>query len=100
MEDVLEAIAHPGRLAMLRLVLERERSSGELAVETGMSQPPTSQHLRVLREAGLVIVRIDGQRRLYRVDFDGIRRLRRELDSFWGEAFERLATAVKNDPAQ
>jgi DNA-binding transcriptional ArsR family regulator len=95
MEDVLEVIAHPGRRAMLRLVLERELTSGELASRTGMTQPAASQHLKVLRDAGLMKVRVDGSRRLYRVDFEGIKRLRAELDAFWDSSLQALSRAVE-----
>lgn len=97
MEDVLEVIAHPGRRAMLRLVMEDELSSGDLAARTGMTQPAASQHLKVLRDAGLVSVRIDGPRRLYRVDFAGLRRLRSELDAFWDETLSALTKAAESD---
>jgi DNA-binding transcriptional ArsR family regulator len=96
MEDVLEVIAHPGRRAMLRLVLKRELTSGELAAQTGMTQPAASQHLKVLRDAGLMKVRIDGSRRLYRVDFEGIKKLRAELDAFWETSLEALTRTVES----
>lgn len=95
MEDLLEAIAHPGRRHMLRLVLKGEMAAGDLATKAGMTQPAASQHLKVLRDAGLVRVRVDGQRRLYRVDFDGLRRLRAELDAFWSPALAALKEAAE-----
>ena len=95
MQAAIEAIAHPGRRAMLRLVLDRELGVGELAERVGLSQPAASQHLRVLRDAGLVRGRVDGRRRLYRVDADGLERLRRELDAYWGPALTALKDAVE-----
>ncbi len=86
----LEAMAHPGRRRMVELVMDCELAVGELAELTGMTQPATSQHLRVLRAAGLVDVRVDGQRRLYRVNFAGLAALRSELDRFWGDHLESL----------
>lgn len=83
---------------MLRLVVDDERSVAELVERTGLTQPSTSQHLRVLRDAGLVQVRVDGPRRLYRADPDGLARLRRELDGFWGPALDALKTAAETDP--
>lgn len=83
MQEGLDAIAHPGRRAMLTLLLGGERSAGDLADHAGMRQPVASQHLRVLRDAGLVTVRKDGNRRLYSIDFDTLARLRRDLDAFW-----------------
>ena len=65
--EVLDVIAEPTRRRILDHVREHERSVGELVVLTGMHQPGVSRHLRVLRDAGLVEVRADAQRRLYRV---------------------------------
>jgi DNA-binding transcriptional ArsR family regulator len=95
MQAAIDAISHPGRRAILRLVLERELGVNELADRAGVSQPATSQHLKVLREAGLVRSRVDGQRRLYRVDVDGLERLRAELDAFWGPALDALREAAE-----
>ncbi|MEM9561560.1 MAG: metalloregulator ArsR/SmtB family transcription factor [Actinomycetota bacterium] len=99
-EDPVEAIAHPQRRAMLRLVLDGERAVADLVERTGLSQPATSQHLRVLRDAGLVRVRADGPRRLYRVDPDGLARLRRELDGFWLPALDALKVAAEEEEVQ
>src|SRR3954466_3886786 len=65
--DVLDAIAEPTRRRLLDAVRERECSVGDLVDEVGMHQPGVSRHLKVLREAGLVEVRRDAQRRLYRL---------------------------------
>lgn len=94
-DDAVAAIAHPGRRELLRLVLNEERSAGELAARVGMKQPAASQHLNVLREAGLVTVRSDGQRRMYRVDFEGLARLRSELDALWGPSLQALKDAAE-----
>lgn len=77
--------------------MDRERSVGELVELTGMTQPAASQHLRVLRDAGLVDVRADGPRRLYRVDFAGLAALRADLDRFWGGHLESLRNATEVD---
>jgi DNA-binding transcriptional ArsR family regulator len=95
MQEAIDAIAHPGRRAMLRLVLDRELPVGELAERIGLSQPAASQHLKVLRDAGLVRGRVDGRRRLYRVDLQGLERLRRELDAYWGPALAALKDAAE-----
>ena len=71
MQEAIDAIAHPGRRAMLQLVLDRELPVSEIAERVGLSQPAASQHLKVLRDAGLVRGRVDGRRRLYRVDLEG-----------------------------
>jgi DNA-binding transcriptional ArsR family regulator len=100
MQEGLEAIAHPGRRAMLTLLLGGERSAGELAAHAGMRQPVASQHLRVLREAGLVTVRKDGNRRVYAVDFESLGLLRRELDAFWQPRLSALKDAVESGAEQ
>jgi DNA-binding transcriptional ArsR family regulator len=95
MQEAIDAIAHPGRRALLRLVLDRELPVSELAQRTGVSQPAASQHLKVLRDAGLVRGRVDGRRRLYRVDLEGLERLRAELDAYWGPALGALKDAAE-----
>ena len=97
MQEAINAIAHPGRRALLRLVLDRELPVSELAKRTGVSQPAASQHLKVLREAGLIRGRVEGRRRLYRVDLEGLERLRRELDAYWGPALGALKDAAEAD---
>ena len=83
-----------------RLILERlrggPRAVGELAAELPVSRPAVSQHLRVLKESGLVTERRNGTRRLYRVDTDGLAEVRDYLESFWTDvlaAFEAAAEA-------
>ena len=88
-EAALRALADPRRRRMLELAWDRERSPSELAGSCELSRPATSQHLRVLREAGLVSVRLEKNRRLYRVRADQLAELRAMLDEFWGS---RLAT--------
>jgi DNA-binding transcriptional ArsR family regulator len=67
METAFEALAEPTRRRILDLLCEREHSVGDLVERLGLPQPGVSRHLRVLREAGLVRVRQDAQRRLYRI---------------------------------
>ena len=64
---LFEVLAEPSRRRLLDLLRERERTVGELVDELALSQPAVSKHLRVLREAGLVEVRVDAQRRIYRL---------------------------------
>ena len=90
MDAAVKALAHPGRRAMLRLVWDAELTSSEIAERTGMSKPGASQHLRMLRDAGLVRVRVAANRRLYRVDHDRMRELRGFLDDFWSGPLARL----------
>jgi DNA-binding transcriptional ArsR family regulator len=94
-QAAIDAIAHPGRRAILRLVLDRELPVSELAERVGVSQPAASQHLKVLRDAGLVRGRVDGRRRLYRVDVEGLERLRSELDAYWEPALAALKDAAE-----
>jgi DNA-binding transcriptional ArsR family regulator len=88
-EAALRALADPRRRRMLELAWDRERSPSELASNCQLSRPATSQHLRVLREAGLVSVRLEKNRRLYLVRADKLAELQAMLDEFWGS---RLAT--------
>ncbi|HEX2323355.1 MAG TPA: metalloregulator ArsR/SmtB family transcription factor [Streptosporangiaceae bacterium] len=82
-EAALRALAHPGRRRVLEVLARRERTSGALAAECGWTKPAASQQLKVLREAGLVDVRADGNRRLYRARREGLAELRAFLDDFW-----------------
>jgi DNA-binding transcriptional ArsR family regulator len=88
-EAALRALADPRRRQMLKLAWDRERSPSELARSCQLSRPATSQHLKVLREADLISVRLEGNRRLYRARADRLAQLRAILDEFWGS---RLAT--------
>ncbi|HET6868712.1 MAG TPA: metalloregulator ArsR/SmtB family transcription factor [Solirubrobacteraceae bacterium] len=90
-DAALSALAHPRRRQMLALVLDRERSSSELANRCRLSRPAASQHLRVLRETGLVASREEGNRRLYRAQVTRLAEVRAMLDDFWGERLARLS---------
>jgi DNA-binding transcriptional ArsR family regulator len=96
-EAALKAIAEPRRRAILRLVRDDERSAGEIAGEFDVTRPAISQHLRVLKEAGLVNERRDGTRRFYRARPEGLRDLRRFLEEFWDEALKRLKVVAERD---
>jgi DNA-binding transcriptional ArsR family regulator len=87
---VLDAIAEPTRRRILDVVREGERSVGELVEELGMQQPGVSRHLRVLREAGLVEVRRDAQRRLYRLRPEPLQELDAWLEPYRAEWATRL----------
>ena len=82
-EAALRALAHPGRRRVLELLARDELTSGSLAAECGWTRPAASQQLKVLRAAGLVEVRADGNRRLYRARQQGLTELRAFLDDFW-----------------
>jgi DNA-binding transcriptional ArsR family regulator len=87
---VLEVIADPTRRRILDAVRAGERSVGELVDVVGMHQPGVSRHLRVLRDAGLVEVRPDGQRRLYRLRPEPLRELDAWLEPYRAELAARL----------
>jgi DNA-binding transcriptional ArsR family regulator len=94
---VLEAIAEPRRRAILRLVRDEELPAGEIASQFEVTRPAISQHLRVLRQAGLVSERRDGTRRLYRARPEALAELRSFLEEFWDTRLERLKTEVELD---
>jgi DNA-binding transcriptional ArsR family regulator len=85
MATTFDVLAEPTRRRILDLLLEEPRSVGELVERTGLSQPGTSKHLRVLREAGLVSARTDAQRRIYELRAEPLA----ELDA-WLEPYRRL----------
>jgi DNA-binding transcriptional ArsR family regulator len=86
-DATLRALANPTRRAMLELVWDAELSSSEIAAAVGATRPAASQHLKVLRDAGLVRVRIDGSQRLYRVDTERLAEVRAALERFWGRGW-------------
>jgi len=88
-----EVLAEPNRRTILELLRDGERPVGELVLRMGMSQPLVSKHLRVLRQAGLVDVRADAQRRLYRIRPEPLAELDEWLASyrhFWSTHLDRL----------
>ncbi len=97
MEAALKAIAEPRRRAILRLVRDEERTAGEIAQEFEVTRPAISQHLRVLKEAGLVRERRDGTRRFYLMRPEGLKDLRRFLEEFWDDALKRLKAAAEDE---
>ncbi|MEE3063293.1 MAG: metalloregulator ArsR/SmtB family transcription factor [Actinomycetota bacterium] len=97
-EDAIRALAHPGRRAMLQLVWDQERTASALAEAAGLSKSAASQHLRLLREAGLVEVRVEATRRLYRADLGRVGQIAAMLDEFWAAPLQRLRTIAESDP--
>jgi DNA-binding transcriptional ArsR family regulator len=95
--DVLQAFAEPRRRDILRLVHHTELTAGEIAARFDISGPAISQHLRVLRQTGLVRQRRDGTRRLYSARPEGLIALRAYVDQFWAESLEQLKGAVETD---
>ena len=97
MEAASRALAEPRRREILRLVRHEEMSAGVIASHFDVSRPAISQHLGVLKDAGLLDERRDGTRRLYRIRSEGFEELRRFLDEFWGEGLARLKFAAEAD---
>ena len=96
-EQALRAIADPRRQNILRMVQERELPAGEIAARFEVTRPAISQHLKVLVEAGLVSVRRDGTRRLYRTRPEGLTELKAYLDEFWGDRLQVLKEAAEEE---
>src|SRR5258706_13573781 len=96
-EAAFQAIAEPRRRAILRLVRDRPQSVNEIAQQFDITQQAVSQHLKVLREAGLVAMRQDGQRRLYVVRPEGLDAIRELLEDLWPASLEQLTRAVESD---
>ena len=97
-ERALEALGDPTRRAVFESLLVTPKAVGELAEALPVSRPAVSQHLKVLREAGLVDVRSEGTRRVYRVLPDGVATIREYLDDMWGRALTAFAAAVEQEP--
>jgi DNA-binding transcriptional ArsR family regulator len=91
---VLDALGDWTRRQIFEALKQGPRSVGELAAGLPVSRPAVSQHLRVLKDAGLVSDRKVGTRRVYRVEPAGLSRIREYFDSFWGEALERFAATA------
>ena len=97
MEAALRAIAEPRRRQILELVREHELSAGEIASQFEVTRPAISQHLGVLKEAGLVDERRNGTRRLYRARPQGLAELRTFLDAFWDARLEALQREAERE---
>jgi DNA-binding transcriptional ArsR family regulator len=100
MEAVLRAIADPRRREIIRLVRFNERSAGEIASHFDISRPAISQHLAILREAGLVTERRDGNRRLYRARPEALADVRAYIEEFWTDHLTRLKAAAEREAKQ
>jgi DNA-binding transcriptional ArsR family regulator len=96
-EAALKAIAAPRRRQILRLVRDDELSAGEIASHFDITRPAVSQHLNVLKEAGLVNERRNGTRRLYRVSPEGLAELKDFLAEFWDVRLETLKHEVEKE---
>ncbi|MGZ3273432.1 MAG: ArsR/SmtB family transcription factor [Caulobacteraceae bacterium] len=94
----LAAIADPTRREVFERLVSGPRSVGELARGLPVSRPAVSQHLKVLKDAGLVADRAEGTRRVYEIDPHGLGVLRAWLDQFWGDALAAFKTEAEKDP--
>jgi DNA-binding transcriptional ArsR family regulator len=98
-QNGFSALADPTRRASFEQLARGPRAVGELAEEFPVSRPAVSQHLKVLKDAGLVADRRDGSRRLYSVDRRGVAALRAYLDKFWSEALAAFQEAAERKGA-
>lgn len=96
-DAALRVLASPTLRQALELVATSEISSGDLAATCGWTRPATSQHLRALREANLVDVRVLGNRRLYRARPESLAQLRAFLDDFWAQRLRALAGRTRQE---
>ena len=94
-ERALDALGDPTRRAIVERLQEGPRAVGELASGLPVSRPAVSQHLRVLKEAGLVTERQEGTRRLYRLDPAGLAEVRSYFDRFWELALADFKAAAE-----
>ena len=94
-QDPWTALGDRTRRAIFELLVDRPRAVVDLADELPVSRPAVSQHLRVLKDSGLVVDQAVGTRRIYRVDPDGLARLRADLDRFWGKGLAAYKAAAE-----
>ncbi|CAG7642729.1 Transcriptional regulator, ArsR family [Actinacidiphila bryophytorum] len=101
-DDLIAVLAEPSRRRILDLLKDGERAVGELVEELGMSQPAVSKQLRALRDAGLVSVRVDAQRRLYRIRAEPLAALDAWLAPYrrlWEASLDRLERHLEEGPS-
>jgi DNA-binding transcriptional ArsR family regulator len=91
------ALGDPTRREIFERVAARPRAVGEIAAGLPVTRPAVSQHLKVLKDAGLVVDRRDGNRRIYQANPDGVAELRSQLDRFWNQALATFKQVVEQD---
>jgi DNA-binding transcriptional ArsR family regulator len=99
-EAALKAISEPRRRRILTLVRDEELSAGEIASHFEVTRPAVSQHLNVLKEAGLVNERRNGTRRLYSARVEGLSELKQFLEEFWGDRLDALKREAELEEAK
>lgn len=95
--DTFQALADPTRRSIVLMLAERERSAGEIGRAFTISAPAVSQHLKVLKEAHLVTVRPQAQRRIYRLNREGVREIDRwvqHVKQYWNQRLDALEAAL------
>jgi DNA-binding transcriptional ArsR family regulator len=95
---VLDALGDRTRRAIVERLADHPAAVGELAAGLPVTRPAVSQHLKVLKDAGLVVAERAGTRRIYRIDPTGADALRAYLDRFWGDALRSFKTVVEGHP--
>ena len=98
--EKLAALADPTRLAVFERVARRPAAVHEIANEFPVSRPAISQHLRVLKDARLVLDQAVGNQRVYRIDPNGIEEIRSYFDRFWGDALSSFKAFIENNPSK
>ncbi len=98
--QALDALGDPTRRAIFERLAEGPQAVGELARDLPVTRPAVSQHLKVLKDAGLVTVRVVGTRRIYQVRPDGVDALRADLDRFWSQALAAYKAVVEQPPQE
>jgi DNA-binding transcriptional ArsR family regulator len=98
--DGWTALGDPTRRAIFERLAARPCAVGELARELPVSRPAVSQHLKVLKDAGLVVDRRDGNRRIYQLNLDGVGALRADLEQYWTKALAAYKAAVEQPPRE
>lgn len=97
MDDAWDALGDRTRRAIVECLAERPRAVGELADVLPVSRPAVSQHLRILKDAGLVAEHAAGTRRIYRLNPAGVDALRDQLDAFWNRALSAYKVVVEQE---
>jgi DNA-binding transcriptional ArsR family regulator len=92
-----EALGDPSRFAIMQCLAERPRAVGDLADELPITRQAVSQHLRVLKDAGLVAVQPQGTRRIYRLNPAGVTALKDQLDAFWRRALDGYQDLIEDE---
>jgi DNA-binding transcriptional ArsR family regulator len=99
-QSAFSALSDPTRRSVFERLIDGAQPVGQIARGMPVSRPAVSQHLKVLKEAGLVTDRAEGTRRVYSIDPNGLGVLRRYLDQFWETTLEAFATEVEKDAAR